>query len=58
MKSVDLLAPTYVQMLTALSTWLGKAQAQLSDEVQAERNKLHRLENKARRRAKQSHTSP
>lgn len=34
MKSVDLLAPTYVQMLTALSTWLGKAQAQLSDEVE------------------------
>lgn len=34
MKSVELLAPTYVQMLTALSAWLEKAQAQLSDELE------------------------
>ena len=33
MKSVDLLAPTYVQMLTALSTWLDKAKAQLLDDA-------------------------
>ena len=33
MKSVDLLAPTYVQMLTALSAWLEKARAQLTDDA-------------------------
>lgn len=34
MKPVDLLAPTYVQMLTALSTWLEKAQTQLPDDAE------------------------
>lgn len=33
MTPVDLLAPTYVQMLTALSAWLEKAQTQLPDEA-------------------------
>ena len=31
MKLPDVLAPTYVQMLKALSAWLGKAEAQMPD---------------------------
>ncbi len=34
MTPVDLLAPTYVQMLTALSAWLEKAQTQLLDKAE------------------------
>ncbi|MEO0854284.1 MAG: DUF1993 domain-containing protein [Cyanobacteria bacterium J06648_11] len=34
MNSVDLLLPTYVQLLTALSTWLDKAQTQLSEDAE------------------------
>lgn len=32
MTLIDLLAPTYMQMLTALSGWLGKAEAQLPED--------------------------
>ena len=34
MKLPDLLVPTYVQMLNALSTWLGKAEAQMPDDAE------------------------
>lgn len=35
MTPANLLIPTYVQMLTALSTWLDKAQAQMPDQAEA-----------------------
>lgn len=35
MTPVDLLVPTYVQMLTALSAWLEKARTQRSDDAEA-----------------------